>query len=348
MFSVTIYTDTLTSANGCDSVVTTNLTVLPHSATTVDTSICNGESYFAAGAAQTATGVYYDTLVSANGCDSVVTTNLTVTPTVATSVSEEICSGEIFRGIQIFANTIYVYTLTSAPARHSVDPTNLTVLPRSATTVDTSICSGESYFAAGAAQTVTGVYYDTLISANGCDSVVTTNLTVFPKKDTVENISLCAGDFFRGIQLFSDTIFTDSLSTANGCDSVVTTNLTVTPTVTTSVSEEICSGEIFRGIQIFADTIFVDTLASAAGCDSVVTTNLTVLPHSATTVDTSICSGESYFAAGAAQTVTAVYLDTLISVNGCDSVVTKNLIVLSHSVTTVVTSICYGESYFAS
>lgn len=42
--------------------------------------ICQGQTYFAQGAYQTMGGIYYDTLVNACGADSVITTNLTVTP----------------------------------------------------------------------------------------------------------------------------------------------------------------------------------------------------------------------------------------------------------------------------
>ena len=39
------YIDTFQAANGCDSTITTNLIVLPHSSYSQSIAICNGESY---------------------------------------------------------------------------------------------------------------------------------------------------------------------------------------------------------------------------------------------------------------------------------------------------------------
>ena len=124
-----VYTDTLSGSGDTDSIVITTVTVFPLSETSMDVGICEGESFFAGGADQTTAGTYYDTLVSINGCDSVVITNLTVNP-------------------------------------------------ESESSVDVTICEGESYFAGGEEQTTSGIYYDTFTNTHGCDSVVTTNLTV--------------------------------------------------------------------------------------------------------------------------------------------------------------------------
>ncbi|MBT7491840.1 MAG: T9SS type A sorting domain-containing protein, partial [Bacteroidetes bacterium] len=82
-----IYTDVLTTVDGCDSTILTNLTVNPVYTTNVDVAICDGESYFAAGADQFVSGIYTDVLTSVDGCDSTIITNLTVYQSVNTSIS---------------------------------------------------------------------------------------------------------------------------------------------------------------------------------------------------------------------------------------------------------------------
>lgn len=47
---------------------------------TLSPTICQGDSYFAEGANQTVSGTYYDTLTNSCGEDSIITTNLTVSP----------------------------------------------------------------------------------------------------------------------------------------------------------------------------------------------------------------------------------------------------------------------------
>lgn len=75
------YTQYLINAAGCDSILTLNLTV-NEKFTTVNKTICQGQSYYAGGANQTVSGIYKDTLITTLGCDSVITTNLTVNTTL--------------------------------------------------------------------------------------------------------------------------------------------------------------------------------------------------------------------------------------------------------------------------
>jgi len=72
------YYDTLTATNSCDSIIITNLNVLQYFVININSDICAGDSAFAGDSYQTTSGTYYDTLISANGCDSIVITNLTL------------------------------------------------------------------------------------------------------------------------------------------------------------------------------------------------------------------------------------------------------------------------------
>ena len=84
----------MTTVNGCDSVVTLNLTVLPEVPETVESdTICYGETYTWNGVAYTATGDYVDTLANVHGCDSVVTLHLTVLPEVTLPAEADVAVG---------------------------------------------------------------------------------------------------------------------------------------------------------------------------------------------------------------------------------------------------------------
>ena len=80
------YVDSIQNMIGCDSVITTNLTVLPDNSSTQVISICNGESITVGTSTYSTTGVYVDIFTAANGCDSAVTTDLTVNPPVDVSI----------------------------------------------------------------------------------------------------------------------------------------------------------------------------------------------------------------------------------------------------------------------
>jgi len=66
------YVFVLTNAAGCDSNAVLNLTVFPVSNTTLEASICEGETYLFNGAELTESGAYEATFTNTDGCDSTV------------------------------------------------------------------------------------------------------------------------------------------------------------------------------------------------------------------------------------------------------------------------------------
>ena len=89
-----MYFDTLMTVNGCDSVIITDLTVNPTYSENVPVEICDGESYLASGMQQTTAGSYPDTLLTINGCDSIIITDLIINPTYSENIPSEICQGD--------------------------------------------------------------------------------------------------------------------------------------------------------------------------------------------------------------------------------------------------------------
>ncbi|MGC3947835.1 MAG: hypothetical protein QM762_25565 [Chryseolinea sp.] len=347
------YIDRLKSKAGCDSVVTTKLTVLSSFAISRDISICQGQSLFAGGKQQTTSGTYIDRLKSKAGCDSVVTTKLTVLSSFAINKDISICQGQsLFAGgKQQTTSGTYIDRLKSKAGCDSVVTTKLTVLSSFAINKDISICQGQSLFAGGKQQTTSGTYIDRLKSKAGCDSVITTKLTVLPSFAINKDISICQGQslFAGGKQQTTSGTYIDRLKSKAGCDSVVTTKLTVLSSFAISRDISICQGQsLFAGgKQQTTSGTYIDKLKSKAGCDSVITTKLTVLPSFAINKDISICQGQSLFAGGKQQTTSGTYIDRLKSKAGCDSVVTTKLTVLSSFAISRDISICQGQSLFA-
>jgi gliding motility-associated-like protein len=81
---------------GCVSTDTVRVSIISSVSTTVDTTICYGDKYFAGGAWQTAAGQYTDTLTSTEGCDSVMHTDLTVRPKINVNLGADtsLCRGD--------------------------------------------------------------------------------------------------------------------------------------------------------------------------------------------------------------------------------------------------------------
>lgn len=168
------YSLSYSGSNGCDSNFYLNLTITPVIRSFMNQSICQGESYYG----HTASGVYMDTFTAANGCDSIRTVSLTVFPVITTIVNASVCEGDTMEGYTIGGT--YIDTFSSANGCDSIRRLNLLVYPSPRVSQEVSICQGSSYFAGGTYQTTSGVYRDTFLTNFGCDSVITTNLTVNP------------------------------------------------------------------------------------------------------------------------------------------------------------------------
>jgi len=345
------YTDVLTAANGCDSTVTLNLTVLPTFQTTLTQSICNGESFTVGSSAYSATGVYTNLLTASNGCDSTVTLNLTVLPTPQVALTEAICAGETFSVGSSNYTTSGVYTnvLTAANGCDSTVTLNLTVHPIPVTNIVTSICTGASYTVGTSVYTVGGNYRDTLVAVTGCDSIVNLNLTITSFYQINLTRSICEGE---SVTIGNSTYtmsgnYQDMFVAQDGCDSLVNLALTVFPIPVTNLVQVICQGESFSvGTSTYTTTgMYQDVLTAVTGCDSIVNLNLTVNPTFTTTLTEAICDGESFTVGTSTYTVSGVYTNVLTASNGCDSTVTLNLTVHPIPMTNLVRTICAGESF---
>ena len=112
-----IYTDTLSTSNGCDSVLIIDLTVNPAATSTITQTICAGDSIVVAGTTYNTTGIYTDTLSTINGCDSILTIDLTVNPAATSTITQTICAGDSIVVAGTTYNTTGIYTDTLVAAQ---------------------------------------------------------------------------------------------------------------------------------------------------------------------------------------------------------------------------------------
>ena len=84
------YSDTIPNTVGCDSIITVNLTI--NNSTTASQTLveCAGFSVTVGTNTYNTTGVYTDILVGSNGCDSTVTTDLTVEQAIDVTVDNSL------------------------------------------------------------------------------------------------------------------------------------------------------------------------------------------------------------------------------------------------------------------
>ncbi|MCQ2384592.1 MAG: choice-of-anchor J domain-containing protein [Paludibacteraceae bacterium] len=176
------YNRYLTSALGCDSIVTLNLVVNQGFTDSETVTICaSALPYLWNGQSLTAAGTYTHTVAAPNGCDSVFTLNLVVTQAITSSVSDAICQGQTYtwNGQSYSTAGDYTWTGTALNGCDSIVTLHLTVNPVHYESIQLTIEQEETpYEWNGFSIDTTGSYTWYGQTAAGCDSVVTLDLYV--------------------------------------------------------------------------------------------------------------------------------------------------------------------------
>ena len=167
-----------------------------------------------------AAGIYYDSLISATGCDSVYQLTLFVNPTYFFPDSATICDNQTynFRGQILSQAGIYYDSLLTANGCDSVYRMNLHVNPTYFFPDNATICDNQTYNFRGQILSQAGIYYDSLLTADGCDSVYQLTLHVVSTYFFPNNATICDNQTynFRGKFLHQAGIYYDSLLSSTG------------------------------------------------------------------------------------------------------------------------------------
>ncbi|MBI2279642.1 MAG: T9SS type A sorting domain-containing protein [Bacteroidetes bacterium] len=140
------YYNVMTSVLGYDSIVIQPLITLSPYLNNQNTSICSGDSLLIYGNYQSIAGVYYDSLQTTFGCDSILSTTLTINPVFYSNVNQ-------------------------------------------------SIWQGDSTLIYGNYESMAGIYYDSLQTYLGCDSVLSTTLTICSLTSNYSYINNGSGNY---------------------------------------------------------------------------------------------------------------------------------------------------------
>lgn len=172
------YKDTLATNNGCDSIVTTNLQVANNFTTTLDTTVCSGDSILINGNYLKQNGTYYDTLSSAGTCNTIAQTNLT-SITSFQSINDIILCGidSVFFDNQYLKNTgIYFDTIYFKGCPDTIKQLNVTASSIKVTNLNFNFCPNDSIAFLGTFYKTDTIFYDTISSPPQCDSIVITTI----------------------------------------------------------------------------------------------------------------------------------------------------------------------------
>ena len=260
------------------------------------------------------------TIVDDFGCryDTIVHITTYELPEVSLGDDRQICSGESVTLAPDTINNTFQYlwntgattpTLTvSTTGTYSLSASilsNNNILCQSSDTVtvtessnlstelDDVVCAGHDFdgynFHVEANTYGNNTFYSTsqnFTSQSGCDSLVTLNLTILPRIETVVEVNACEQYTWEGETYTESGEYTREYTSADGCDSTSTLILSIGYPIEGEVWETSCGPYLWQGDLITESGDYTKIIPSSHDCDSTVTLHLTV-------VDTSLISYNS-------------------------------------------------------
>ena len=326
------YNDTLVAANGCDSIVTLVLTVHEPYYSNRTEHILDGQSVEFFGQTYNTTGTYYHYGTTPTGCDSTTVLQLFVHNRVDTVVT--VCKDDLpYQWVNkwdgsvtpLYTAGIYRNDTTYVDGERMFYGLELVITEPVFTTITHTICEGSDYKFGTQILNKQGAYNDTLVAANGCDSIVTLVLKVQPLFHQTDYKTIYEGDSveFYGNYYHESGIYEHKEVNALGCEDVHQLVLTVLKQFNVDTTAYICDNEIpfiWRGYEYSETGDY--KLSSITDSSRVVTTlHLFVKQSFYEERNISICEGDIYSYKGREYTTNGEFYDTIPSLVGCDSVI---------------------------
>lgn len=355
--SAGIYRDTFLTSMGCDSIIALNLIVYPSYADTVFDTLCYNQTYTLPNNTVVAqTGVYIDTFTTVNNCDSIIVTNLWVHPNRSASINQSICANQTpyaWNGQSLINTGTYTYTTLDINGCDSTTTLSLIVNDNFNQIINDTICNTVlPYIFNNRNITATGTYIDSFMSQSGCDSIITLNLLV--NQSFVDTIidTICFNEQYvlpslRNVNTTGTYI--DSFINSVGCDSVIVTQLLVNPNRSDSIQLAICSDQVpysWNGQSLNTSGTYYHIANDVNGCDSTTVLSLTINNTISQVINDTICSNQLPYVFNSRNiTATGTYIDSFVTISGCDSIITLNLVVNQSFTDTITDTICYNEQY---
>jgi len=234
--------------------------VHPTYVSTTDVALCDGDSIWLGFGWENEAGVYENVFNTYFGCDSTVSTTITILPAVQLSQSSTTCDSS--------ASGVFISFLNNPTGCDTMVTTIVTLLPSDTTLINLLSCN----------QSHTGVASQTLTSQNGCDSLIITTTSWVPPSDTTFLFQMSCDSSLLGVSL-------QILPGMDGCDSLIITSTSMMPSDTTYLVGISCDSTSIG--------VFQSLFSNQSGCDSLVITTIGAGRPDTTLLFTTSCDSSS-------------------------------------------------------
>ena len=169
------------------------------------------------------------------------------------------------------------------------------------------------------------IVYDSLQTlVTHCDSIIAYPLTIIAPVETDVSMESCQPVFWNGhyFQEDDEEYTATLLSAVTGCDSIVTMHFNLTDALVTYLDTLACTSFNWHGISCDDNGEYIHTFETAQGCDSTVVMTVRMNVTEMYTQFVSVCDstqiGNTWYTEPGNY---YIYIDTIQSQNGCDSII---------------------------
>ena len=330
-----IYTVTGTDAIGCEN--TDNVTVTVNANTTsTDTEVhCDSYTWLDGVTYSSSNNTATFTSTNLAGCTNTATLDLTINnSTISTDVQVHCLPYTWLDGVT-YANSNNTATWTTIDPITGCD--NVATLNLTISSITTSTdnvgthCDSYTWLDGVTYTASNNTATWTTTDAAGCTNVATLDLTITNSTTSIDSQIHCdTYTWLDGITYnTSNNTATFTSTNAAGCNNVATLNLTINNSTASTDNQVHCNSYTWLDGITYTSSNNTATYTSTnvAGCDNVATLDLTI--NNSTSSSFSISECNSYNWDGISYTMSGTYVRTLNTINGCDSVVTLSLIIIS-------------------
>jgi len=323
------YTDTIPSTTGCDSILYINIVWTESFRQEETQEICYGNSIQWHGQTLSEEGIYWDSLKTTQGYDSVYQLLLRVhyphthydTATVCSNNLDQFSwhgrsftqAGDydrLYRDIHGCDSVFYLHLVVSSPDQND--------------TIEIHFCQDQGFSYKGKQYFTEAFFVDTVYNTFLCSSYNTYHYLPDENKHIVETLQHLPGDsvVWHGKWYSKDGIYRDTIENAEGCNDIY--ELYLATRYDMQYSHIACQGEkiTFMGKTITENCQVDIRLRSMFGGDSIEHHQFSFAERFLKEDSILLCYGQTYRWQG--KTITAVqsqtYNDSHKSVNGCDSI----------------------------
>ncbi|MBK6861487.1 MAG: gliding motility-associated C-terminal domain-containing protein [Saprospiraceae bacterium] len=324
------------NASGCDSLAKLDLRIHKTSQTPLFEVSCEQFTWQARNETYDKSGIYRDTLVNQFGCDSILILNLSILKSNLETFKVEACKSYYWPVSKLYYNLSGIYrdTLVNSLGCDSILELQLKISEPSFQNISIRSCKSYNWPVNGKQYDQSGTYSDTLLTVNGCDSILLLELEILSENRIEETIKSC--DTYRwpsNDRLYAKSgTYTELFKNTNGCDSLRILHLNILERSSDTLRVGQCNYYKWplNGRDLYKSGRYWDTLQNHLGCDSIVLLDLAIYPDYQRRDTQRQCGSYYWIPAKKNYNASGDYKLALQSKHGCDSLIHLHLTVDPH------------------